>query len=110
VKISRRYQLRLSEPLSSELEAFARARDLSTCAAIRVLLRQGLDRDAEPPDAFDSPAAVAGLIAAEQTLLVVASILPGGRNLVAELANEASAAAERRIALIERAPADQARP
>jgi len=110
VKISRRYQLRFSEPLCSELEAFARARDLSACAAIRFLLRQGLDRDSERPDAFDSPAAVAGLIASEQTLLVVASILPGGRSLVAELAAEASTAAERRIALIERTPANDARP
>jgi len=110
VKISRRYQPRFHEPLCSELEVFARARDLSLGAAIRLLVRQGLDRDGERPVAYDSPAAVAGLIAAEQTLLVVASILPGGRNLVAGLADQAAAAADARIALLERAPSDGIRP
>ena len=100
VKFSRRYQLRLGEPLNSELEAFAGARDLSASSAIRLLLREGLDHESNQLGALDSPAAIAGLIAAEQTLLVVTSILPGGRSLVASLATEAAEAAERRIALL----------
>ena len=109
VKFSRRYQLRLGEPLNSELEAFAQAHELAACAAIRLLLRGGLDHDRNQLGAFDSPAAVAGLIAAEQTLLVVTSILPGGRTLVAGLAAEAAEAAQKRIALLrEVVPAEEA--
>jgi hypothetical protein len=99
VRISRRYQLRLREPLSSELEAFARGRDLGVCPAIQLLLRQALDAESSRAAAAGSPAALAALLAAEHTLLVVASILPQGRSLIAGLAAEAAAAAEERLAL-----------
>jgi len=100
VNISRRYQLRLGEPLASELDAFARARDLCACPAIKLLVRQGLDA-AKNRRGPESPAALAALVAAEHSLLVVAGILPQGRSLIASLAEEAFAAAEQRLALVD---------
>lgn len=79
----------------------AEQRGLSLSATVRQLVSAALARDAEAGGKADSPASVAALIAAEHTLLVVASILPQGRSLIASLTAEAAAAAEQRLSLVE---------
>jgi hypothetical protein len=103
VRTSRRYQLRLSADLTSELEAFAQRLGLSFGPAIQLLVSRGLQSEADggrgsdtPPD---SPAALAGLAAAEHAVLMVASVLPEGQRRMHELAPEAALAAEARLAL-----------
>jgi hypothetical protein len=103
VRISRRYQLRLPEPLASELEAFACERDVGVCPAIRLLVASGLRAEGrplrEPEESRDSPAALAALTAAELVVLMVASVLPEGQRRMHELAPDAALAAEERLAL-----------
>jgi hypothetical protein len=99
VRTSRRHQLRLGEPLASDLETFAQSRGLGICPAIRLLLREGLNARTWTPRAQDSPAALAGLLACEHALLAVASVLPDGKRRISELGPEAAAAAEQRLAL-----------
>jgi hypothetical protein len=100
VRTSHRYQLRVREPLSSDLETFALARGLGMCAAIRLLVRQALDADSPRLAVADSPAALAGLIAAEHAVLMVASVLPEGERRMHELAPHAAVAAEERLAVL----------
>jgi hypothetical protein len=103
VRTSRRYQLRLPAPLSSELEDFARRHGLGLAPAIRLLVGRGLELEAKwlrPLDsAPDSPAALAALTAAEHSVLMVASVLPEGQRRMHELAARAAVAAEERLAL-----------
>ena len=100
---SRRYQLRLSAGLASELEAFAERLGLAFGPAILLLIGRGLETEAagrsrsDTPQ--DSPAALAGLAAAEHAVLMVASVLPDGQRRMHELAPEAARAAEARLAL-----------
>ena len=49
--------------------------------------------------ATDSPASLAALVAAEHSLLMVASVLPEGERRMHELGAKAAAAAEDRLAL-----------
>src|SRR5260370_31165410 len=83
VRISRRYQLRLPEPLASELETFACQRGVGVCPAIRLLVASGLRAEGGPltaPDeSRDSPAILAALPAAELAVLMFASVLPAGQ-------------------------------
>ena len=99
MRTSHRYQLRVVEPLSSDLETFAQTRGLGLCPAIRVLLRQALDSDAGRMVGADSPAILAALVAAEHAVVMVASILPEGDQRMRELAPQAAAAAEERLAI-----------
>jgi hypothetical protein len=101
VRKSRRYQVRLDERLSSELETFATTHGLGSVPAIRLLLSRGLKAegsDANSPQ--DSPAALAGLVAAEHAVLMVASVLPEGERRMHELAPQAAVAAEERLAVM----------
>src|SRR5205814_7494076 len=91
VRTSRRYQLRLTPPLSTDLEAFAAAHGLRLGSALRWLVSRALTDEAHqanPPE--DSPAALAGLTAAEHAVLMVASVLPEGQRRMRELASEAA--------------------
>jgi hypothetical protein len=103
VRTSRRYQIRLPAPLASELESFGGRNGLGIASAIRLLVGRGLlaetdgRRCADTPQ--DSPAALAGLAAAEHAVLMVASVLPEGQRRMHELASEAALAAEARLAL-----------
>jgi len=106
VNKSRRCQVRLPVGLAAEVETFAVANGLRLGTAVRVLVRQRLATGQDAAVCRDCRAAVASLIAAEHSLLVVASILPQGRSLIAGLATEAAAAAEQRLALLDQA--DQA--
>lgn len=100
---SRRYQLRLSPGLASELEAFAERLGLPRGPAIQLLIGRGLQAEAGGPNRSgpprDSPAALAGLAAAEHAVLMVASVLPEGQRRMHELAPEAALAAETRLSL-----------
>lgn len=75
------------------------ARGLGAGPAIRAVLGQGLERGTDTEACRDCAAGLAALIAAEQTLLLVAAILPNGRALVEGLAAEAAVAAEKRLAI-----------
>lgn len=100
---SRRYQLRLPPGLASELEAFAERLGLPRGPAIQLLIGRGLQAEADGgrrgDTLHDSPAALAGLAAAEHAVLMVASVLPDGQRRMLELAPEAALAAETRLAL-----------
>jgi hypothetical protein len=99
VRISRRYQLRLSQPLSAEVEAFAVQRGLALCQAIRLLVAHGLESNTrQAGQSPDSLADLAALTAAEHAVLMVASVLPEGQRRMHELAPQAAIAAEERLA------------
>ena len=101
MRISRRYQLRLPEPLASELETFACERGVSVCPAIRLLVASGLQGRPlrAPEESRDSPATLAALTAAELAVLMVASVLPEGQRRIHELGAQAAVAAQERLAL-----------
>ena len=105
VRSSRRYQLRAREPLATDLETFAAASGMSVCAAIRLLAREALDTR-QSGTRGDSPAALAALMATEQSLLAIAAVLPDGERRIGELAERATAAAELRLALFIRETGD----
>lgn len=98
---SRRYQLRLSPGLASELEAFAQRLGLPFGPAIQLLIGRGLHAEAQatPMWGLDSPAALAALTASEHAVLMVASILPEGERRMGSLAQRATEAAGERLAL-----------
>src|SRR6266851_8911732 len=101
VRISRRYQLRLPQPLASELETFACERGVGVCPAIRVLVASGLRAEGlpltAPEESRDSPATLAALTAAELAVLMVASVLPEGQRRIHELGAQAAVAAQERL-------------
>ena len=99
VRTSRRYQLRLVQPLSEEVETFARQQGLALSQTIRLLIRRGLDGETRQVDPSpDSLADLAALTAAEHAVLMVASVLPEGQRRMHELAPAAAQAAEERLA------------
>jgi hypothetical protein len=79
-------------------EQAARA-GLSLSATVRQLVAAALSLDGEPGLRGDSQAALAALVAAEHAVLAVASVLPDGERRIAELAPQAAAAAEQRLAM-----------
>ena len=93
MRTSRRFQVRLSPALGARLESFAAAHSLRLASAIRILLERSLEKE------VDSPAALAGLTAAEHAVLMVASVLPEGQRRMRELAPKAAEAAEERLGL-----------
>jgi hypothetical protein len=103
VSAKRRVHLLLPAELEAEVKAVGREHGIGLGPAIRVVLGRGIDRGPVAEACRDCEAGLAALLAAEQTLLVVASILPQGRSLIAGLAAEAGIAAEQRLALVEAA-------
>ena len=103
MRTSRRYQLRLPAPLSQRVEEFGHGHGLGFGPAIRLLVGRGLELEARwlrtRDGASNSPAALAALVAAENAVLMVASILPEGERRMRELAQRATLAAEERLAL-----------
>ena len=100
MRTSRRYQLRLPAPLGCELESYARRHGLGLGPAIRHLVGRGLEAESPEQSApRDSPAALAGLTAAEHAVLMVATVLPEGDRRMRALAERAVRAAEERLAL-----------
>jgi hypothetical protein len=103
VSASRRFHLWLPVDLEADLQSYGRQRGLGLAPAIRLLVRGGLELDAQRPAAVtadDSLIALAGLIAAEHAVLMVASILPEGERRMGSLAGRAAQAAEERVALL----------
>jgi len=101
VSAKRRIHLQLPSDMEREVRAVGHQQGIGLGPAIRAVVRRGLDLGQPDGPCRDCAAAVAGLIAAEHALLVVASILPQGRSLIAGLAAEAASAAEQRLALVE---------
>lgn len=95
----RRLQVRFA---SAELELLAqraRRNGLSLSAAVRQLVMSALSMDLAAGTMTDSPASLAALLAAEHSLLMVASVLPEGARRMHELDAQAAVAAEARLAL-----------
>jgi hypothetical protein len=105
VNTSLRHHVRLPGDLRAELEAFAADHGLGLGSAIRLLVAESLKRrsvsvgDQEP--SLASTAALAALIATEQTALMVASILPEGEQKWRSMAPRAAQLAEQRLADLE---------
>ncbi len=100
-----RHHVRLPGDLRVELEVFAADHGLGLGSAIRLLVAESLKRrsvsvnDQEP--SLASTAALAALIATEQTGLMVASILPEGEQKWRSMAARAAKLAEQRLADLE---------
>jgi len=87
---------------SAELELLAQRagrNGLSLSAAVRELVSSALSTDLPTEAMTDSPASLAALLAAEHSLLMVASVLPEGERRMHELNARAAVAAEARLAL-----------
>jgi hypothetical protein len=111
VSARRRVHLLLPAELEAELRAVGRVHGIGLGPAIRVVLGRGIDRGPVAEASRDCEAGLAALLAAEHTLLVVASILPGGRSLIDGLAADAAAAAEQRLGVVGRVrPGHEATP
>jgi hypothetical protein len=95
VSTSRRYQVRLPAALASSLEEFARQSCLGLAPTIRLLLGRAL-----ASEGGGAAATLAGHIAAEHALLMVASILPEGEHRLRSLGEQAARAAEERLVLV----------
>jgi len=76
---------------------------LSHGAVVRELVSAALSMDTEAGTRSDSPASLAALVAAELAALMVAAVLPDGRRRLQDLAPEAAAAAEARLAMFREA-------
>lgn len=94
---SRRLQVRLTEEVASQVESLAREHAVSLSDSLRMLVGRGL---AKPNPASDDRLTLAALVAAEHSLLLVASFLPDGQRRLQELGERAIAAAQDRVALL----------
>ncbi len=92
---STRLQVRLEAELLGRVHFYARERALGLSPAVRQLLVRGLTADGTQQQT--AGAAVAGLLAAEQTLKLLETIVPDGSARSARAGELAVAAAERRI-------------
>jgi hypothetical protein len=101
VRPSRRFHLVLPAQLEAGIRAFANRYGLSVAEAIRSLANRSLTAETtgNTDNPIDSPASLAALVAAEHAVLMVASVLPEGEQRARELAPQAAAAAEERLAL-----------
>jgi len=107
VSASRRFHLWLPADAEAAVRSYARLQGLGLAPAIRLLVRGGLELDAQRlADAtrHEPLAALAALIAAEHAVLMVASILPEGERRMRSLGERAALAAEERLALLRSQP------
>ena len=93
---SRRLQVRLSSSLVVQVEELAREHAISLSDALRILVARGAASRGRPAEQV----ALAATVAAEHSLLLLASFLPDGQRRLAELGMRAIAAAEKRVALV----------
>jgi len=98
-----RLQVRFDNRLLGDLRDRAALTGQSLSSVVRQLVATALGLDAEPGPRPDSPAALAALVAAELTALMVASILPDGEDRMHELAARAVTNAEERLAMFREA-------
>ncbi|MHB8589383.1 MAG: hypothetical protein ACYDA0_11095 [Candidatus Dormibacteraceae bacterium] len=98
---SRRFHLWLPADAEAAVRSYARAQGLGLAPAIRLLVRRSLELEAQRLETLapaEPLAALAALIAAEHTVLMVASILPEGERRMRSLGERAAQAAEERLA------------
>ena len=96
---TRRLQVSFTAAQRSAVVERARVAGLSLSATVRQLVGAALAIDPPAGTASDSPASLAALVAAEHSLLMVASVLPEGERRMHELRARAATAAEERLAL-----------
>jgi antitoxin component of RelBE/YafQ-DinJ toxin-antitoxin module len=98
----RSLHVRLDEALLRGIQAFAAEGGLGLSSAVRLLTARAL-RETQPgshaASRDEAAASLAALVAAEHSLLMVASVLPEGERRMHELASQAALAAEERLAL-----------
>jgi len=92
----RRVTLRLPDDLHDGIRRHARARGIGLAPAIRLLVAEALAAGGTQP-----AAALAGLVAAEHAVLMVATVLPEGERRMRETAGRAVTAAQERLAIFE---------
>jgi hypothetical protein len=99
---SRRLHIRLSATTRAELARRAEALGVPASSAARQLIEAQLDRTSagDAVGADHGFVGMAGLVAAEHAVLMVASVLPEGQRRMHELAPQAALAAEERLALV----------
>jgi len=99
----RRLQVGFTAAQRSAIAEQARLGGLSLSATVRQLVSAALSLEPGTGGKADSPASLAALVAAEQAVLMVASVLPDGELRMAELGARAAQAAEERLALFREA-------
>ncbi len=103
-KTGHRLHIRVPARTAADLLARAASHGLTVSAAARQLIQLGLTADTgDSPVADHAIVAMSALVAAEHTVLMVASILPEGEQRMHSLAERAAEAAEQRLALIAQA-------
>lgn len=100
---ARRLQIGFTAAERTAIAEQARQSGLSLSATVRQLVSAALSLEPGIGGKADSPASLAALVAAEQAVLMVASVLPDGELRKAELAAKAAQAAEERLALFREA-------
>ena len=105
VRQSKRFHLVLAAELDQALRAFATSHGVSLAEAVRTLASRSLtaETSGHAPTCPESAGILAALVAAEHAALMVAAVLPDGRRRMRELAPEAGAAAEERLAMFREA-------
>jgi len=99
----RRLQVGFTAAQRSAIAEQARLGGLSLSATVRQLVSAALSLEPGTGGKADSPASLAALVAAEQAVLMVASVLPDGELRMAELGARATQAAEERLTLFREA-------
>lgn len=116
-RFSRELHLRFSPTLYERVDRFAGASGLGLNGSVRLLVERGLTVDAggamTGQDLVNqlrvlADSVLAGVIASEQTHLLVASIIPGGRARVNSFLDEAATGAHVRLLRLESAVNDEA--
>ncbi len=99
----RSLHVRLDDALLRGIQAFAAEGGLGLSSAVRLLtaraLRQSQPGSNQAVSGDETAVSLAALVAAEHSVLMVASVLPEGQRRMHELAQEAALAAEARVAL-----------
>jgi hypothetical protein len=105
VRLSRRFHLVLQAEVEDELSRYASSHGISKAEALRFLAVRGLAvEDVEGGGKrVETPGTLAALVAAELSVLMVASVLPEGQQRASDLAAKAAEAAEARLALFREA-------
>lgn len=115
----RNLHLRLSDRLYRRVSEVAEETGLALNGSVRLLLERGLAAgvDSRPGEMGAelakelravSQSALANLIAAEETLLVISDFLPSHHRKPGEFAEEATTQARRRLLYVEKAVAEEA--
>ena len=121
IRTSRRYSrdlhLRFSPLLYERVDQFAAENGLGLNSSVRLLLERGLTIDTDGLMTGQELASqlrvlansvLAGVIASEQTHLLVASLIPGGRQRVTSFLEEAATGAHVRLLRLESAVSEEA--